>query len=74
MARRKTRHGLTVIKGGREELLEEFRETLVEFVICKGAAHRKAKKKLHEIDDRLSRRADLKLVTAPDSSSGPVSG
>lgn len=60
MANRTAKRGLKVIKGGREELLEEFRETLVEFVICKGAAHRKAKKKLHEIDKHLSRGAELR--------------
>lgn len=69
MARRKTRHGLTVIENDREALREEILEALVNVCVYKGAKARQAKKKLHEIDKRLSRRAELRLVTAHESSS-----
>lgn len=64
---------MKVIDGGREDLVMEFRETLMEFVMYDGAAQEQAKKKLYEIDDRLSRRADLRLITEPSSSATSVS-
>jgi hypothetical protein len=60
--------GLRVIKGGFARMENEYREALIEFVVRTGPAHERAKKKLHEIDKRLSRRAELRLITAPESS------
>jgi hypothetical protein len=62
------KRGLKLIQGDRSGLEDEFRTALIEFVIRDGRAHERAKKKLYEIDDRLSRRADLRLVGSSETS------
>jgi hypothetical protein len=64
----KKRKGLRLIDGGFEDLMEEFREALMEFVMYSGAKQEKAKQKLFSIDSRLSRKAELRLVASQETS------
>lgn len=64
--KRSKRHRFKVIEGNREQLREEILEALVGVCIYSGKRAQRAKQKIKELDRRLSRRANLKLVVSND--------
>jgi hypothetical protein len=64
--KRRKQQRFKVIEGDREKLREEIFENLVNMCVYRGKRAERAKKKIYEIDRRLSRRANLKLVVSND--------